>query len=112
MALLITIILFIIFQILDLQPLISLSYSIIVIILFSYISSVRIKFLEYIGKDSLIFYLAHLYLMKIQELTYSNKFIFILLVFVITSISAKLYDYYKKYIADKLILLIKSSTAH
>lgn len=102
LALLITIILFIIFQILDLQPLISLSYSIIVIILFSYINSIKIKFIEYIGENSLIFYLAHLYLMKVPELTYSNKFIFILLVFVITSINARLYDYYKKYIADKL----------
>ena len=105
MALLISVILFIIFQILNLQPLISLSYSIIVIILFSYISSIKIKFLEYIGKNSLIFYLAHLYLMKIPELTWSNKFIFILLVFVITSINARLYDYYKKYIADKLTLI-------
>lgn len=101
-----SIVFFIIFEILDLQPIISLSYSIIVIILFSYFSFLRSKFLEYIGKDSLIFYLGHLLFMRIPEMMPENKFIFIIIVFSVTTIIAKLYDYYKKYIADRFTLLI------
>ena len=109
LVLLASVIFFIIFEIIDLQPLICLSYSFIVITIFSYIGFIKMTFLEYIGRNSLIFYLSHLYLMKIPDPSSYNKFLFIILVFVITYINVLLYDYYKKYITDKFMFLIKST---